>query len=91
MKKYKGQLQIGSLDTKKVEAPPTPPATPPPAEKEKVTPKAESGTVSAAPSQSVEEEEPLDSYGSLIPFADPSWYQSVSFFMPCRQPFSNIS
>merc|ERR1712000_384525 len=31
LKKYKGKLQVGSLDTKKTAAPPTPPATPPPA------------------------------------------------------------
>jgi hypothetical protein len=81
LKKYKGKLQVGSLDTKKVEAPPTPPATPPPAEKEqkKVQPQAEPGTVAPAPGPSASEEaEALDPFGSLIPFGDPSWYQGVS-------------
>ena len=41
-------------------------------------PQAESGTVAPMPSKQVEEEptEALDPYGSLIPFADPGWYQS---------------
>ena len=72
LKKYKAQLQIGSLNTKKQVAPPTPPATPPPVEKkEKAKPKAGSA-------QKEEPPEPLDPYGDLIPFADPSWYQNVS-------------
>jgi hypothetical protein len=67
---------VGSLDTKKVEAPPTPPATPPQETKEIVKPQAESGTV--APVPAAEEIETLDPFGDLIPFADPSWYQGVS-------------
>lgn len=80
LKKYKAKLQVGSLDSKKVEAPPTPPATPPAEEtKQKVVPQAESGTVAPTPGPSAEEEaEALDPYGSLIPFADPAWYQGVS-------------
>ena len=87
LKKYKGQLQIGSLDSKKQEAaPPTPPATPPPAEKqptkesekEQVKPQAESGVVAPVPDKAVEEvKESMDPYGAMIPYADPSWYQSV--------------
>ncbi|OAL31619.1 hypothetical protein AYO20_08162 [Fonsecaea nubica] len=77
LKKFKAKLQVGSLDTKKVEAaaaPPTPPATPPPAEK--VRPQAEPGTVAPAPGPAASEEvEALDPFGSLIPFGDPSWYQ----------------
>jgi hypothetical protein len=72
---------VGSLDSKKAAAPPpTPPATPPPAEKkEKVVPSAESGTVAPAPGPAAgEEAEAMDPYGSMIPYADPSWYQSVS-------------
>lgn len=69
LKKYKGQLQIGSLNTKKVAAPPTPPATPP-AKKE--APKAESSTTVTKPTAA------LDPYGDLVPFADPAWYQGVS-------------
>jgi hypothetical protein len=81
LKKYKGKLQVGSLDTKKVEAPLTPPATPP-AEKQqekKVQPQAEPGTVAPAPGPSAAEEaEAMEPFGSLIPFGDPSWYQGVS-------------
>jgi predicted heme/steroid binding protein len=73
LKKYKAKLQVGSLDTKKVEAPPTPPATPP---AQKVVPQAESGTVAPAPGPAAQEEaEALDPFGSLIPFGDPNWYQ----------------
>ncbi|KAJ9633827.1 uncharacterized protein PV06_05668 [Exophiala oligosperma] len=76
LKKYKGKLQVGSLDTKKAAAPPTPPATPPPQEKKKVVPQAESGTVAPAPGPgAAEEAEALDPFGDLIPFGDPNWYQ----------------
>ncbi|OJD36864.1 acyl-dehydrogenase [Diplodia corticola] len=69
LKKYQKQLQVGSLDSKPkpAAAPPTPPKTPP------AKPKAESGTVSVVPQ---EDFEPLDQFGDLIPFADPSWYQT---------------
>ena len=84
LKKYKSQLLVGSLDSNKSEgAPPTPPATPPPAEKEaeikeQVKPQAESGVVAAVPGKDVEEaKESMDPYGAMIPYADPSWYQSV--------------
>ncbi|TVY12780.1 Acyl-CoA dehydrogenase apdG [Lachnellula arida] len=76
LKKFKPKLQVGSLDTKKNAAPPTPPASPSP--KGIVKPQAESGTVSAAPAAAVEEkvpEETLEPFGDLIPFADPAWYQ----------------
>ncbi|KAL9116718.1 MAG: hypothetical protein Q9187_006753, partial [Circinaria calcarea] len=81
LKKYKGQLQVGSLDSKKQAAAPlTPPATPPPAaqtkEKEVVQPQAEPGTVAPVPGKDVKEvAESLDPYGDLVPYADPSWYQ----------------
>lgn len=83
LKKYKAKLQVGSLDTKKVEAPPTPPATPPAEEKkQKTVPQPEPGTVAPAPGpaaqESAESSEALDPYGSLIPFGDPAWYQGVS-------------
>lgn len=80
LKKFKTKLQVGSLDTKKVEAPPTPPATPPAQQqKQKVAPQAESRTVAPAPGPAAQEEsEALDPYGSLIPFGDPNWYQGVS-------------
>jgi len=78
LKKYKAELHVGSLDSKKAAAaaaaPPTPPATPPPAVAKKVVPQAESKSAPTAHEKS----EALDPYGSLIPFADPSWYQSVS-------------
>lgn len=83
LKKYKSRLQVGSLDSKKnVVAPPTPPATPPPGarngEREILKPSAESGTVAPMPGKHAKEEaEALDAFGSLIPYADPSWYQSV--------------
>jgi hypothetical protein len=74
LKKFKGQLQVGSLDTKKTAALPTPPATPPPREKKvKVA-----STPVPAPANA-KESEAQDPYGSIIPFADPSWYQSVRF------------
>lgn len=79
LKKFKGQLQVGSLATKKSAPRPTPPATPPAAEKkEKVLPSAKLGTVAPSPGPATaEKSETLDPYGSIIPFADPSWYQSV--------------
>lgn len=74
LKKYKGKLQVGSLDTKKQAAPPTPPPSPP--AKEAVKPSAESGVVVPVPAENAaEESEPLDPFGDLVPFADPSWYQ----------------
>lgn len=66
LKKYKPKLQIGSLDTKPA-AEPAPAAAPAaPARKPvEITPR----TNKPAP--------PLDVYGDLVPFADPSWYQGV--------------
>jgi len=90
LKKYKGQLQVGSLDSKTgPAAPPTPPATPSPAEietkTETVKPQAESGTVAPVPGKDAEEaKESMDPFGAMIPYADPSWYQSV------RPPFSTL-
>lgn len=72
LKKYKAKLQVGSLDTKKQAAPPTPPPSPP--AKEVV--KAAAPTKVAEPE---EDDEPLEPYGDLVPYADPSWYQSVCF------------
>lgn len=91
LKKYRGQLLVGSLDSKKKEAaPPTPPATPPPVEKkpeakEMVKPQAESGAVAPFPGKDVgEAKESMDPYGAMIPYADPSWYQSVCKFLFMR-------
>ncbi|CAL3968969.1 hypothetical protein PZA11_004911 [Diplocarpon coronariae] len=68
LKKYKGKLQVGSLDTKKAEV-----VEEKEEKKEVVKPQAESGAVVPVPA--VEEIETLDPFGELIPFADPSWYQ----------------
>jgi hypothetical protein len=78
LKKYQKQLQVGSLDSKA--APPAPPATPPatpPPKKEAVKPAA---AAAPKPTEEVQEEEAeaMDPYGDLVPYADPSWYQSVS-------------
>ncbi|KAK5110919.1 hypothetical protein LTR62_005457 [Meristemomyces frigidus] len=79
LKKYQKQLQVGSLDSKpQAAAPPSPPATPPADDKkELVVPAAEPGHVAPVPGPAAEEEaESMDAYGDMIPFADPSWYQS---------------
>ncbi|KAK4634462.1 Acyl-CoA dehydrogenase apdG [Fulvia fulva] len=78
LKKYQGQLQVGSLDSKpKPAQAPTPPATPPPAEKkEAAVPTAESGTLGIQPQAAPEEVEAMDQFGDMVPYADPSWYQS---------------
>lgn len=81
LKKYKGQLLVGSLDSKKkAEAPPTPPSTPPQPKKEEiVVPQAESGAVAPMPGKhAIALSEPKEQFGDLVPYADPSWYQSVS-------------
>ncbi|RMZ72276.1 acyl- dehydrogenase [Pyrenophora seminiperda CCB06] len=79
LKKYQKQLQVGSLDSKA--APPAPPATSAPeVKKEKkdvVKPEANPGVVAPMPSEvAAQESEPFDAYGDLIPYADPSWYQT---------------
>ena len=79
LKKYQKQLQVGSLDSKpKPAAEPTPAAVP---KKEVSKPKPTSAT--AAPA---EQSEALEPFGQQIPFADPSWYQSVSYAAPRREP-----
>ena len=83
LKKYQKQLQVGSLDSKAV--PPTPSVTPT-ASREVVKPSTEHGVVVPQPGPAAEENaEALDPYGDLVPYADPSWYQSVSLnslFLP---------
>ncbi|GAB0136180.1 hypothetical protein EsDP_00004492 [Epichloe bromicola] len=67
LKKYKGKLQVGSLDTK-------PKADPKPEPKPK--PAAAPAPKKQAPSSSSHEQaEALEPFGDMIPFADPSWYQ----------------
>lgn len=73
LKKYKAQLQIGSLDTKAAPAPAPAPAPAAPAPKAEPTPQVASGDVKPPATA-----EPQDPFGELIPFADPSWYQGVS-------------
>ena len=78
LKKYKGKLQVGSLNTKKAAAAP-PPAPAPAKEAPKPKPApAPAATASAAPAQAPQ---PHDPYGELIPFADPSWYHGVSHIL----------
>lgn len=79
LKKYQ-KLQVGSLDTKA--AAPAPPAAPAKEDKKPtkdvVKPEANSGVVAPQPtSAAAEESEPFDSFGDIIPYADPSWYQTV--------------
>ncbi|OQE87120.1 hypothetical protein PENNAL_c0020G07244 [Penicillium nalgiovense] len=73
LKKYKGQLQIGSLDTKK--AAPAPPAPAPAPKKAAPEPKSTGSSSSVTPPATGV---PQDPYGELIPFADPSWYQGYA-------------
>ena len=81
LKKYKGQLQVGSLDSKKQATPPTPPPSPPTEQKlgANVKAEAEPGTAVPVPAkEKIEPQESMDPFGDIIPYADPSWYQSVS-------------
>ena len=95
LKKFKGQLQVGSLDSKKQATPPTPPATPPPEDKKHkavVKPQAESGTVAPMPGKHVKEvKESMDPFGDLVPYADPSWYQSVRSTLRSSSSRTDIS
>jgi hypothetical protein len=80
LKKYQKQLQVGSLDTKA--APPAAPATAAKEDKKPtkdiVKPEANSGVIAPQPtSAAAEETEPFDSFGDIVPYADPSWYQTV--------------
>jgi alkylation response protein AidB-like acyl-CoA dehydrogenase/predicted heme/steroid binding protein len=71
LKKYKQKLLVGSLDSKPKEEP-KPEAKPAPAP----APAKPKAPAAAAAAQPEEDAEPLEPYGDLIPFADPSWYQS---------------
>ncbi|KAI9843968.1 MAG: hypothetical protein M1837_006009 [Sclerophora amabilis] len=73
LKKYKPQLQLGSLDTKPKEAAAPPP--PPPSKKKEVVKPTEAGPAAPSPGAAAQESaEALDAFGSLIPYADPAWY-----------------
>jgi hypothetical protein len=47
-----------------------------------VKPAAESGAVVPVAGADAEDAEPLDPFGDLIPFADPTWYQGVRISLP---------
>jgi hypothetical protein len=88
LNKFKPKLQIGSLDSKKSAASTSEPE--PESDKKSapaaigeatkkgtpIKPKPEAGTVSAEPTDDFDP--PLDTFGDLVPYADPNWYQSVS-------------
>ncbi|KAF2275963.1 putative acyl-CoA dehydrogenase [Westerdykella ornata] len=69
LKKYQKQLQVGSLDSKAAPAAPAP-------KKEVVKPSPKPTAVAKPTEKPKEEAEALEPYGDLIPYADPSWYQS---------------
>lgn len=76
LKKYRGKLQIGSLDSKKAAA--APPAPAPANEAPKPKPAAPAAAAPAAPAGPAAISQAHDPYGDLVPFADPAWYQGVS-------------
>jgi hypothetical protein len=72
LKKYKTSLLVGSLDTKpKIEevAKPAPAAA---------APQPTKASTKVVKNTNLEESDALEPFGEQIPFADPSWYQSVS-------------
>lgn len=90
LKKYKAKLQVGSLDTKpKPEPKPEPAPAPGTVTVKEPSPKAVAAAEKEAASS--EESEPLDAFGDQIPFADPSWYQSVSSWTFFSLPFLKLS
>ena len=72
LKKYKAKLQVGSLDSKPKAAEPAP------APKKAAAPK-KPATATSTEAAKTDASEPLEAFGEQIPFADPSWYQNVSF------------
>jgi hypothetical protein len=72
LKKYKPKLQVGSLDSKKQAEPKAAPAP------KKEEPKAAPSSTEVKKFTKREPVEPLEPFGDLIPYADPSWYQTVS-------------
>lgn len=88
LKKYQPRLKIGSLDSKpQPKTPPTPPKTPELKQQAKqnerevprvLEPEAVPGAVAPQPGPAAKEhKEALEQFGDLVPYADPSWYQSV--------------
>jgi hypothetical protein len=43
----------------------------------------QAGPVAPAPAPNIEAKEALDTFGSLIPYGDPAWYQGVCFPVRC--------
>ncbi|KAF2483921.1 acyl-CoA dehydrogenase-like protein [Neohortaea acidophila] len=77
LKKFQPKLQIGSLDSKP--KPAAKPAAPAPPSTVAPSPREEKFETLPTPADAHEDEEvqaTLDPYGDLIPFADPSWYQT---------------
>ena len=85
LKKYAPKLHLGSLDTKPAG---TGIAASKPEERPKelenkhvVQAEANPGVIAPQPGPAAVEEKPeseaLEQYGDLVPFADPSWYQTV--------------
>jgi hypothetical protein len=86
LKKYKAQLQVGSLEDKASSAPaPAPAPAPTKSEPVQVEPAKsvveKSAAALTAPAVS-ELKESLEPIGDLIPFGDPAWYQTVSILCP---------
>ncbi|KAF5227308.1 hypothetical protein FOXYS1_16108, partial [Fusarium oxysporum] len=74
LKKYKKQLQVGSLDSKPAAPEPKPEANAAPVPAAP-TPKAVKTTQKEVAAKE-EDAEALEPFGDQIPFADPAWYQS---------------
>lgn len=70
LKKYKAQLQIGSLEG---QAAPPPKEEPKKIEEQKVVP-LQAAPAAPAPAEETAKEA-LEAWGDLIPYGDPAWYQ----------------
>ena len=86
LKKYAPKLHVGSLDSKPAGtgiAASKPEERPAELEnKSVVQPEANPGVIAPQPGPAAVEDKPeseaLEQFGDLIPYADPSWYQTVS-------------
>lgn len=87
MKKYKGKLQVGSVEGKEWKEGEKPAAPAPEKGGSEVKarvlePENNPGAVAPQPGGAAVEyapssKEALDQFGDMVPFADPSWYQGV--------------
>lgn len=89
-----GSLDSKPQPKKEEQAPPTPPKTPELTPKDKkqaehnerevprvLEPEAESGFIAPQPGPAaIEHKEASEQFGEMIPYADPSWYQTVGVF-----------